>query len=99
MPYFHESRWQDMNKESSDELVCRQRHDLASGIILVVSPLETYHAIGNAQYTVVGNSDAMRITAKVLDNTTGVFERGLAVDDPLFCIKGRKEVIPSHWFG
>lgn len=85
-----------MDKESADELMGRQRHDLASGIVLVVPPLEADHAIGNAEYAVIGDSNTVRIAAKVLDNATSVFERRFAIDDPLLGIQSRKELVPCR---
>lgn len=71
-----------MNQEAADELVCLQRHGSDAIVFFAVSPLECDPAVLKCHQAVVGNGDAVRIAAEVIEDLNGAPKGRFGVDDP-----------------
>jgi hypothetical protein len=56
-------------------------------VILVVPPFEGNLILFNTNDALIGYSDSVRISAQVLNNTSSIFKRWLAINNPLFVIE------------
>jgi hypothetical protein len=74
---------QNMNKEPSQELVGRDRHDLLLAAGCVVFPAEGDAIILERDEAVVGDRDAMGVAGEVVQNVFRSTEGWLGIDDPL----------------
>ncbi len=97
MPDFHKATRQNMHEEAAYELKSGKSHYFPSVVILVVAPFEGYATILNTEDTVIGDSNAVRVTSEVLDDTGGRFEGRFAVDDPFLLIARVQQVEKMVW--
>ena len=73
----------DMEEEPPDELVCIKSLETYAIMLFSVSPFKRDFAILKCHQTVVGNRDAMRIAAQVIEDLSGSTKGRFGVDDPL----------------
>ena len=83
-----ETGWQDMEEETTNELVGLKRHRLVLVVVAIVLPAECDRALVDVQQPIVGNGDAMRIASQVAQDLFGSTEGWLGVHDPLGTAKG-----------
>lgn len=74
---------QRVKQEPTDELVCREGHDLRAAVMAVVLPAESHMIVRNADQAGVGNRDTMGVAAEIGQHLLRTAEGGLGVDDPL----------------
>jgi hypothetical protein len=89
MPDFAKTVRQNVQHEPSDKFHRRHSHGFLFVVVAVVSPRESDIAGFQTQNTVIGHSDAVRVTTKVLNDLGGVFERRFTIDDPFALIQSR----------
>src|SRR6266496_4555725 len=77
-----ETRRKNMQKETADELICRERHRLLLVVVAIVFPAEADHAIPHIKEAIIGNGDAVRVAADVLQDLSRSRERRLGVNHP-----------------
>ena len=85
-----EARGQDVKQEAADELIGRDGHDLLPIAVPIVLPAETNGAILDIDKAVVGDGDAVRVAADVIEDLFGSAEGRLGIDHPLGLSKGRQ---------
>jgi len=79
-----EARWENMEKEPTEELVGVQGHDASSIAARVVFPGEGNAVVVEGEDAAVGYSDAVSITSEVLEDLARPPEGGLCVNEPFF---------------
>lgn len=77
-----ESTGENVEEESPNELLGRERHDFLLIVVAVVAPLELDLPVFDLQDPVIGNGDPMGVAADVVHHLLGAGERRLGVDDP-----------------
>ena len=97
MPDFHKSGWKDVQKETANEFKGRDRHNFPLVVILVIAPFERDLAVLEVEDTVVGDGDAMGISAKIVDDAGRRFEWRFTVDDPFFEIASVEKIQEMLW--
>lgn len=90
-----ESGGKGVKKETSDEFIRGQGHDLALVAVPAVAEGKGDDSIFNVEDAVVGNGDAVGIAAEVVKDFFGSAERRLGVDDPRLLTKLGDEMIES----
>ncbi len=81
--YAYESRGEDMEEETADELVAGQGHGFDAIGVSVITPPETDLALGEVDKTMVGECDAVGISPEVGDDLLRSGEGTLGVDHPI----------------
>ena len=77
-----ESRWQNMQQEATNELVCVQAHAFVARLVAVVLPGERDSSVAELAQAVVGDRYPMGVTTKIFQHLFGATERRLGVDHP-----------------
>lgn len=100
-----ETLWQQVQQETTQELICRERHRPLSVAVGAVSPAEGDVAIRKGNQAMVGNGHSMGIAAEIAENIFRAAEGPFAVDDPLMaeqltnkgveCLRVRKMLKPA----
>jgi len=72
-----------MQEEAAQELMSGNGHDLLLAAMGIVAPEERDPAITKADQSMVGNSDAMRVSGQIIQHEVGTAEGRLGVDDPV----------------
>ncbi len=87
MAYPYIPSGQNMKKESSDKLVCLERHGLLAVILCIISPSKGNIAVLDGEDAVIADGDPMGISAEVLKYPLGAIEGRFAIDDPLLMVE------------
>ncbi len=87
MPDLDEPVGQNVKEEPPDELVRLDRHDFLFVVIRVIPPAERDFVVLELYQPVIADRDPVCVSAEVLQNVFGLFERRLAVDDPLLLVQ------------
>jgi hypothetical protein len=82
-----------MKKESAQELICGNGHDLLFAAMGIVSPAEGDAIILEGHETVVGDGDAMGVAGQIVENVFGAAEGRLGVDDPVLLAELPEEMV------
>ena len=82
------TRWKNMQQETPDELVRRERHRLLLVMVLIILPAKADPAFLHIEQTVIGNGDSVCVAADVVQHLLGPGERTLGVDYPLGLARG-----------
>ncbi len=99
MTYSYKAGRQDMKQEPSDELLRLEAHGLLAVLVCVIPPQEGDLAVADVEDTVIGDGDAVGISAEVLKYPLDAIEGGLAIDDPLLMIELAPESLKVFgWF-
>jgi hypothetical protein len=72
-----------VEEESAEELVGMKNHDFGVAGIAVIFPAEGNMVIGDLGQTVVGNGDAVGVSAQITKDMVRPSEGGFGVDDPV----------------
>ena len=84
----HEATWQHMQKEAAQELVDGQRHRLLPVAMCGIAPSEGDVAMVERDESVVGDGDAVGVSAEIAQGMLGSSEGALGVDDPVVAEQG-----------
>jgi len=84
----HEATWQHMQKEAAQELVDGQRHRLLFVAMCGIAPSEGDVAMVERDQSVVGDGDAVGVSAEIAQGMLGSSEGALGVDDPVVAEQG-----------
>ena len=79
----HEAAWQQMEQESTQELLDIQSHEPLLVAMGGVSPSEGDVALGESDESAVGDGDAMGVGAEIAQHMFRPSEGPLGVDDPV----------------
>jgi hypothetical protein len=96
MPDSYISIRQNMEEESSDKLLCFQRHDLLLVTVGIVPPSEGNGTILKRKDTVIADGDSVGISAQILQDPLGPLKGRLAVDNPFLMIKLPPEALEDR---
>ena len=77
-----ESAGENMEQESSDELLGRERHSFLLIVVAVIPPLELDLPVFDIQDPMIGNRDPVGVAADVVHHLLGASEGRLGVYDP-----------------
>src|SRR5437660_12127067 len=77
-----ESTGENMEEESPDELLGRERHDFLLIVVAVVAPVERDLPVFDIGDPMIGNRNPVRVAADVVHHLLGSGEGRLGVDDP-----------------
>ena len=77
-----ESTGENMEQESSDELLGRERQSFLLIVVAVIPPLELDLPVFDIQDPMIGNCDPVGVAADVVHHLLGASEGRLGVDDP-----------------
>jgi hypothetical protein len=88
-----------VDEEASQELVCRDSHDLLLATASVVLPEEGHALFLKRQETMVGDGDAVSVAGQVVENVFGSTEGWLGIDDPLLGEKLAQELLEALRLG
>ena len=83
MPDPLKSAGQDMQQETTHELIGIQTHQLLSRFVTVILPVKANFAFDAIDQTMIGNSDPMRIAAQILKDLLRTTKRSLGIDRPV----------------
>ena len=78
----HESRRQNVQQETADELFCGKGSCLPPVSVGAVSIAKPHLLVFAGQQAVIGNGDAVRVTSQVVQQLPGAREGRLGIDDP-----------------
>src|SRR5262249_56551198 len=81
---------QHMDQKAADELSAVERHRFLPVAVTIVLPAEADLAVVDRQQSIVGDGDAVRVAADVLQHLCRTGERALGVDYPVGGIQWRK---------
>ena len=91
----HETARHDVEEETTQKLVGWQGHLLGSVGVGVVLVGEAHDAIADETKTTVGDGDAVRVAAQVLEHPLWTAEGWLGIDDPVRLPHDADEALPS----
>lgn len=72
-----------VKEESAEELVGMKGHDFGLAGIAVIFPAEGNMVIGDVGQSVVGDGDAVGVTAEITEHVIGPAKGRFGVDDPV----------------
>jgi hypothetical protein len=78
-----ETLGKQVKQETTQELICRERHRAVYVAVRAVSPAECDVTIDKGNQAVVGNGHSMGVSAEIAENRFRATERPFAVGDPL----------------
>ena len=88
----------DMNEKSPDELLGADCHRLLLATATIVLPAEADFATVDVEDAVVGNGDAMRIAADIVEDLFWSRKGRLGVDDPIRLAERRQVPLEGALF-
>ncbi len=86
---------ENVDQESSQKLICGNRHDLLLTAPCVVFPAKRDSIILESNEPVVGDGDAMCISRQIVENMFRTSERRFGVDHPVFAEEESQERVES----
>ena len=84
---------QNMKKESSDELVDLQRHNLLLIAIGIITPQKGDLSVLDTEDAIIADGDSVGISAQILKDSLSSVEWRLAVYNPLLMIEPSSEYL------
>ena len=79
----HEAARQQVKQEATQELIDRQSHDPLLIVMNGISPSESNVAVSEGKQAVVGDGDAMGVSAEIAQHVFRAAEGRLGIDDPV----------------
>ncbi len=79
----HEAAWQQVEKETAQELFDRQSHDPLLVAVGGVAPAKSDVSVGESNQPAVGDGDAVGVCAEIAQHMFWPAERPFGVDDPV----------------
>ena len=79
----HEASRQQVEQEATKELVDRQSHDPLPVAVSRISPSEANTSVSEGKQPVVGDGDAMGVSAEIAQHVFRATEGRLGIDDPV----------------
>ena len=89
---------ENVDQESSQKLICGNRHDLLLTAPCVIFPAKRNSIILESHQSMVGDGDAVRITGEIVQNMFRTSEGWLGVDHPVFAEEESQERVESAGF-
>ena len=83
---------ENVDQESSQKLICGDRHDLLLAAVRIVFPAKRDSIILERHQSMVGDGDAVRIASEIVQNMLGTAEGWLGIDDPVFAEEQSEEL-------
>jgi hypothetical protein len=84
----NEAAREQMQQETSQELIRGQAHQLLLVAVCGVTPTEADLVVVQRNQSMVGDRDAMRVCTEIAQNVFGSSERTLGVDHPVMTEQG-----------
>ena len=91
------ARRQNMEEESSDKLVCLERHGFLAVLVCIIPPSEGDISVSDGEEAVIADGDSMGIPAEVLKDAPGAIKGRFAIDDPLLRVEMPQEGLEVSW--
>ena len=86
---------ENVDQESSQKLICGNRHDFLLAAPCVVFPAKRDSIILERHQSMVGDGDAVRIAGEIVQNMFRTSEGWLGVDHPVFAEEESQERVES----
>ena len=86
---------ENVDQESSQKLICGNRHDRLLAAMRIVFPAKRDSIILESNEPVVGDGDAMCISRQIVQNMFRTSEGWLDVDHPVFAEEESQERVES----
>ena len=80
----NEALGEQMQEEAAQELIDRQSHQFLLIVVRRIAPTKGDVAVGQRYQSMVGDGDAVGVTAEILKHILGAAEGWFRVDDPVF---------------
>jgi hypothetical protein len=87
MPDSHEALGQDVQQESADELAGRECHRALPIAMSIIPPTERDLVAVEGKQSIVGDGDAVRVTAEIAKNLLRSAKRGFRINDPFMLME------------
>ena len=94
-----QSLGKNVDEESSQELIGRDRHDLLLAACGVILPAERDLILLEGYETVVGDGHSMGVAGEILQNMFRPTEGWLGIEDPLLGEELSQELAEAFWLG
>ncbi len=88
---------ENVDQESSQKLICGNRHDLLFTASCVVFPAKRDLIILERHQSMVGDGDAVRIAGEIVQNRLGTAEGWLGIDDPILVEELSEKLAKAMW--
>jgi hypothetical protein len=88
----NQSLGQNVDEETSQELMGGNGHDLLLAAVGIVSPAERDAIVFEGHEAMVGDGDAVGVAGQVVENMFGAAEGRLGIDDPVLLAELPEEV-------
>ena len=93
----HEARWQHVQKEAAQKLVDGQARQTLLVFVCRVAPPEGNDAIGECHEAVVGDGNAMGVSAEIVQDMLSAAKRPLGVNHPIGAEQGTEARSERFW--
>ncbi len=80
----NEALGKQMQEEAAQELIEREGHQFFLIVVRRIAPTKGDLAVGQRYQSMVGDGDAVGVTAEILEHIFGAAEGRFGVDDPIF---------------
>ena len=91
----HETARQHVQKEATQELIGRKRHQPFFVLVSGISPPKSDLIIHQCNQTVIGDGDTVRVRSQVAEDLIGSSKRPLAIHDPAL-MKNLAQKVPEN---
>jgi len=99
MPDTDKALRQDVHQEPADELLGRNGHHPLHVSVSIVAPTERDAVAVECEQSMIGDGDAMGVTAEITQYLFGTTEGRLGVDDPFVAVQLSHERGEAVWSG
>ena len=86
---------ENVDQESSQKLICGNRHDFLLAAVRIVFPAKRDSIILERHQSMVGDGDAVRIAGEIVQNMFRTSEGWLGVGHPVFAEEESQERVES----
>jgi len=76
---------ENVDEESSDELVCIESHRSNAVMLFAISPLKRDLSVLKCNQAVIGNGNPVCVAAEIIENLSGSAKGRFGIDDPFVC--------------
>ena len=88
---------ENVDQESSQKLICGDRHDFLLAAVRIVFPAKRDPIILERHQSMVGDGDAVCIAGEIVQNMLGTAEGWLGIDDPVLLEELSEKLAKATW--
>jgi hypothetical protein len=98
VPDANEPSGKHVKQKAAQELLNRESHGPHSVAVRRVSPAEFDRVAGQSDQALIGDGDAMCVSAEIAEHILWSAERSFAVDDPIVLVQLSQKLRERLWF-